>query len=251
VFKADEASTSPVLSPIPILASPDEASVEFGVVVSELLTELEKNKSENLKKLKTISCSLTLKRNPTMKVFADREIEAIQACDSIDVLLNVKLRHCYRWDDYSMLRILMSSLIAKKSLKLLEKFENKLDSKMKLQQIAEHCSNTKASLPSGYQKMVAIVKKDFYSISKKEYDKLKQFTSQHCGVEPHVICPFSKASPFDSFAIEWFISASVVSYAITKAKRNVQNFSAKMFVYLKISSTVIFDHRDNVRFYNL
>jgi len=40
--------------------------------------------------------------------------------------------------------------------------------------------------------------------------------------------------------IEWFISVSMVSYAIEKAKQNVQEFTKEMFVYLKISSTVIF-----------
>ena len=45
--------------------------------------------------------------------------------------------------------------------------------------------------------MVAIVDKLFSDITKEEYVELKQFISQHCGVEPDVMSPFSKASPFE------------------------------------------------------
>ena len=96
--------------------------------------------------------------------------------------------------------------------------------------------------------MVAIIdKKIFSSITKEEYDELKQFISQHCGVEPYVMSPFSKASPFSSVVFEWFIPVSAVPYMIETTKTNVIMFTKGMFLYLKISSTVIFDLRENVR----
>ena len=251
LYIVDEEPTSMISAPVSMLTSPEEASVEFGVIVGEFSAELEKNKVKNLEKLKSVSCFLTLKDNPTLKVFNDAQIEAIQACDSISFLLNVKLGHCYRWDDYSMLKILMSSLNATKSLKLLEKFETKIDEKMRLQQIAEQYSDAKISFPDGYDKMVAIIRKDFSSITRREYNKLKEFTSLHCGVEKHIISPVSKAVPFNSLLLEWFISVSVVSHMIETAKSNVDKFTEEMFVYLRISSTVIFDHKDNVRYYNI
>jgi len=112
----------------------------------------------------------------------------------------------------------------------------------------ELCVQESTNIPQDYHKMVTIVNKIFSSITKEEYDELKQFISQHCGVEPYVMSPFSKASPFSSIIIEWFVPIKAVSYMIETANSNIHKFNKKKFLYLKISSTVIFDHRDNVRY---
>ena len=229
-----------------MLYTADQASVEFGILLNEILEELMKDESKNLKLLQRTSSTLTLKDKPGIKMFSDSEVEAIYACNDIETLLIIKLRHCYRWDDHSMLTLLMSSLNAKECLRLLQLYETKVYGKMKLHQICEHYSQHSANIPEGYHKMVVIVNKIFSSITKEEYDELKEFISQYCEVEPYVMSPFSKASPFNSMVIEWFIPVNAVSYMIETAKNNVHMFTMKIFLYLKISSTVIFDHRDNV-----
>jgi len=172
----------------------ETADAEFGILLSEILKELEKNELDNLEALKIISSTLTMKDKHGVRMFSDSELRGIENCKT---LLLVKLRHCYRWDNHYLLTVLMSSLNAKKCLKLLHLFEVKWYSKMKLQQIHVHCLQQKTEFPNGYHNMVAIVNdKIFSSITKEEYDELKQFISQHCGVEPYVMSPFSKASPF-------------------------------------------------------
>jgi len=227
-----------------------EANAEFGVLLIKILEELKKNKKANLELLKAVSSTLTIKNDSNVNMFNDGEVEKIHACKNIKTLLLVKLRHCYRWDDHSILKVVLtSSLNAEKCLKLLHLFEIKWYSKMKLQQIQEHCLQEKSEFPNGYHNMVAIVNdKKFSSITKQEYDELKQFISQHCGVEPYVMSPFSKASPFSSIVIEWFVPINSVSYMIETAKNNVYEFNKENFLYLKISSTVIFDYRNNVRY---
>ena len=231
-----------------IINTAEQASVEFGILLNEILKDLEANEGDNLKLLKTMSSTLTVRKKEGARMFSDSEVEGIQSCNNINTLLVVKLRHCYRWDDHSMLNVLMSSLNAKYCLRLLHLFETKLYSKMKLQQIHERCSQEKSEFPEGYHKMISIVDKIFSSITKEDYDELKQFISQHCGVEPYVMSPFSKASPFSSIVIEWFIPVNAVSYMIKTAKINIDKFNKEIFLYLKISSTVIFDHRDNVSY---
>jgi len=232
-----------------VINTAEQASVEFGVLLNEILKELKTNENNNLELLKTVSSTLTVQKKEGARMFSDSEVEGIYACNSVTILLMIKLRHCYRWDDHSMLTVLMSSLNAQKCLKLLHLFEVKLYSKMKLQQIHEHCLQQKTEFPNGYHNMVAIVNdKIFSSITKEEYDELKQFISQQCGVEPYVMSPFSKASPFSSIVIEWLITFNAVSHMIETAKNNVNKFNKENFLYLKISSTVIFDHRKNVRY---
>jgi len=220
------------------------ASFEFGVLLDEILKELMENERENLKLLKRTSSTLTVKDTSGVRMFSDSEVEGIYACNDIEILLVVKLRHCYRWDDHSMLNVLVDKIKSKKCLQLLQLFEIKTYSKIKLQQISMQFSQGSTQFPDSYYKMVAIVDKIFSSITKEEYDELKQFISQHCGVEPYVMSPFSKASPFSSVVFEWFIPVSAVPYMIKSAKNNVQQFTNSLFLYLKISSEVIFDHRD-------
>ena len=228
------------------ISTAEQASVEFGVLLDEILEELMKNENKNLKLLKRTSSTLTLKDKPGIKIFSDSELETIYACNDIETLLIIKLRHCYRWDDHSMLNVLMSKLNAEECLRLLRLFETKVCGKMKLQQLHEHSLQGSVNIPEGYHKMIAIVNKIFSDITKEEYDELKQFISQHCGVEPYVVSPFFKVSPFNSMVIEWFIPVNAVSYMIETAKNNVHMFTKEIFLYLKISSTVIFDHRNNV-----
>ena len=231
--------------------STEEASIEFGILLTEILEELKKNESKNLELLKTISSTLTIKDKSGVRMFSDSELDGIRACNDTDTLLVVKLRHCYRWDDHSMLTFLMTSLNAEKCLNLLQKFQIKVYSKTRLQQIHEQCLKEKRKFPEGYHKMVAIVEnKMFSSITKEEYDELKQFIADHCGVEPHVMSPLSKVAPFSSIIIEWFIPVNAVSYMIRTAKASIYKLTEKKVVYLKMSSTVIFDQRNNVRHYS-
>ena len=230
--------------------TPEKASTEFGLLLIEILNVLKQNESDNLEKLQIISSTLTVKDSSGVRIFSDSELEDIQSCTSIKTLLINKLRHCYRWDDYSMLTVFMSSLNAGKCLKLLHLFEIKIYSQIKLQQICEQLPQESSTVPEDYKKMIAIVDKTFSSITKEEYDELKYFIADHCGVEPCVISPFLKARPFFSVAIEWCIPVNAVSCMIETARANTHKFCKETFKYLNISSTVIFDYRKNVRYYN-
>ena len=223
------------------------ASAEFSILLEQILEELKKCEINSLKSLKIMSTTLTVKDKSGVRMFSDSEIEGICACNDIDTLLAFRLRHCYRWDDHSMLTVLMKRINSEKCLNLLQLFDSKVYGQFKLQQICEQVSQKGGTFPEGYDKMIAIVDKIFSDITKEEYDELKQFISQHCGVEPYVISPFSKASPFSSVVFEWFIPVSAVSYMIEEAENNVTKFTKEKFLYLRISSTVKFDHRANVR----
>ena len=222
-------------------STPDEASVEFGILLDEIVQELEKDEARNLRTLKTVSSALTVQKNSNVHVFTGRQLEEIRACNDINTLLIYKLRHCYRWDDLSMLNKLMSSIKSKRSLSLLKNFEVKMNSKMKLQQIYEHCKNSGVTFSEDYHKLVAIVENKIFSdITLDEYSKLRHFVSEQYGVEDYAISPFIKASS-SSLKLEWYIPVTAVAHMTKKAVHNKKKFTAKNFVYLKISSTVILD----------
>ena len=138
-----------------------------------------------------------------------------------------------------MLKAIVQAVGSPDSEALLKQYEQKLDGRMKLQEIFDYCKQGICSLPEGYEEMVAIINsKQFHSITKEEYDKIKQFTSKHCGVKPYVPHPFKKVS-HSSLLIVWPIPSAAVSYMVEVATGNINIFIKEAYVYLKISSTVI------------
>ena len=250
---ADEPSTYPVANrtdialPSIVIFTPEEASGEFGILLANIIKELSNNETENLELIKDVCSCLTVKGDPSALLFNDDQQEAINACGNIRILFRKNLRHCWRWDDFIILTKIVQSLDSSDHcIHLIRQYEKKIYSEMKLKDIHEYCKQQSKDLPIGYHKMVAIVKnKSFLRITLEEYRKLKEFISQHCEVEPYAISPFTEAW-FGSLLLEWFVPSTAVPHMIKMATINANVFITQNFVYLKISSTVIFDKRDNV-----
>ena len=229
--------------------TPDQASSEFSILLANIIKELKKNENEHLETIKSMCSFLTVKDDPNAFLFNEEQQEAINACDNLRTLFTKNLRGCWRWDDFSFLKQIIQSLESSDHCEeMLSQYEEKLYSKMKLQQIYDHCVHEKQDIPDGYDRMVAIVQnKIFLRITKMEYDQLKEFIAQHCGVKSYVIPPFHKAAK-SSLVLEFIIPVTAVSHMVETAARNSAIFLENGFVYLRIAMTVIFDKRDNVSF---
>ena len=230
--------------PSDIILTPKQASSEFGILLMKIIKELAKNEVENLESIKVMCSCLIVKED---LFFSEDQQEAIDACSNIRILFTKNLRHCWRWDDFSFLKkIVQASDSSDHCEKLLKQYEEKIYIQMKLQDIHEYCQQQKQSFPEVYHKMVAIVQDKIFSrITLEEYNEMKEFISQNCNVEPYVISPFTKAS-ISSLLLEWWVPLTAVAHMIKMASMNANVFITQKFIYLKISSTVIFDKRDNV-----
>ena len=224
-----------------MILTPKQASTEFGILLYNIIKELTKNEAENLELIKVI-CSCFMIKDDLF--FNEDQQEAIDTCSNIRTLFTKHLRHCWRWDDFSFLKKIIQSLDSSNHCEqLLDQYEEKIYTQMKLQDIYEYCQQQKHDLPEGYHKMVAIVQNK--QITLEEYKELKDFISKNCKVESYVISPFNKAS-VSSLLLEWWIPLTAVPHMIEMATINANVFITQNFVYLKISSTVIFDKRKNV-----
>lgn len=228
---------------------PEDASIEFGILITKIVKELQQNEAENLEFIKDMCPHLTVdvnEENSDVLLFNKDQLDAILKCATIRALFRTKLRHCWRWDDFSLLKKIVQAVGSVECESLLKQYEQKLDSKIKLTEIYDFCKQEDCNLPNGYEEMVAIISnKNFYSITKEEYDEIKQFTSEHCRVKPYVLLPFKRISP-SSLLIVWLIPSTAVHMIHVMATRNVNNFIKRSFVYLKISSSVIIDQRSDV-----
>ena len=229
-----------------MMVTPDEASAEFAILMKNIIKELKKDETKYLEDIKDTCAYLTVKGNPNVFLFNEDQQEAITACDNIRTLFTRHLRGCWRFDDFPLLKKIIQSINSRRCEEMLNQYEEKLNISMKLQDIHEHCKQEKQAFPEGYHKMVAIVENKIYSrITKEEYDELKEFISKHCEVEEYFLSPFYKAAP-SSLMLEWFVSATVVTHMVESATRNKDVFIKNSFVYLSISSHVIFDERNYI-----
>ena len=230
-----------------MILNPKQANTEFGILLANVIGELAKNEAKNLELIKVVCSCLTVDTNSDALLFSEEEQKVINACDHIRTLFTIKLRPCWRWDDFSILKTIVQSLDSADHCKqLLVQYEKKIYIQMKLQDIYHQCQPKKHNLPEGFHKMVAIVQdKIFSQITLEEYKELKDFIALHCKVEPYVISPFTKVG-VSSVLLEWMVPLTAVPHMIEMATKNANVFITQEFVYLKISSTVIFDKRDNV-----
>ena len=236
-----------VTLPSGMILTPEDACIEFGLLLANIIRELARNESVNLEIIKVMCSCLTIKQDSGALFFNEEEQEAIDACSSIRRLFTKNLRDCWRWDDISFLKKIVLSLDPSDHCEqLLDQYEKKIYAQMKLWEIYKYCQQEKQSLPEGYHKMVAIIRdKIFSQITLEEYNKLKDFISEHCNVEPYVISPFIKADK-SSLLLEWIVPSTAVPHMIEMATMNASAFVALNFIYLKISTTVILEKRNNV-----
>ena len=222
---------------------PQEASIEFGVLINKIINLLQENEAENLRDIIDMCSQLTIESDEGNSNVLLFNAYQLLGCDTIRTLFITELRRCWRWDDFSLLKAIVQTVGCPTCESLLKQYEQKLDSQMKLKEIYESCRQGDCDLPTEYEEMVAIIRnKQFHKITKEEYDKIKQFTSEHCGVKPYVLLPFTKASS-SSLLIIWLIPSTAVPFTIHMATANINSFIKASFVYLKISSGIIFDER--------
>ena len=178
--------------PSNMIFHPVLASTEFSTLLVRIIKELEKNETENLELIKVICSHLTVNGEPNVLLFNEEQQGEINSCSNIRTLFTTKLRPCWRWDDFDVLKIIVSSVDSDGHCEqLIDQYETKLLIQMKLQDIHEYCQQQQQDLPEGFHKMVAIVQnKCFYRITLEEYKKLKEFIYQHCKIVPYVLSPF-------------------------------------------------------------
>ena len=216
--------------------------------MSKIIIELKKNETENLDIIKDLCPHLSPEDDEKVSFFSKDQLKAIDACNDIRRMFKEHLCDCWRWNEFTFLEEIIKFINSSDCKSLLSQYRQNIEYKMKLKIIFDHCKKEKCSPPEGYSEMVAIIKdKNFFEITLEEYNEIKEFTAKHCGVKSWFLSPFVEMSPFCSVLIKWLVPLSAVSYMVRIATDNTDVFIGKNIVYLKISSIMVFDKRDNVR----
>ena len=233
-----------------LIINPNKAISEFVSIVSRIEEILmTSNEVKNLKAIKSICGYLPISNNSDKLMFTTEQLKEIDACSNIGEMFR-KLRFHLRWDDYFILTAIIVRLDSEECEELLETFESKIDCQMKLKEIFEKCKKHEQEIPKGFDKMVAIVNKKYSRITKEEYDQLKCFITEHCGVESYVLSPFLNMSP-SSLLLEWLVPSTAITHMVETATNNKHIFIKQSFVFLQIAAIVVLDIKNEVWYVSL
>ena len=228
-----------------LIINPNKAIIEFAITVSRIEEILmTSNEVENLNAIKSICGYLPISNNSDTLMFTAEQLEEIDACNKIREIFR-KLRFHLRWDDHLILTAIIERLESEECEELLGKFESKIDCQMRLEQIFEECKKHKEEIPKGFNKMVAIVNKKYSRITKEEYDQLKRFITEHCGVESYVLSPFLNMSS-SSLLLKWLVPSTAITHMVETATKNKNIFIKESFVFLQIATTVVLNIKNEV-----
>ena len=225
------------------ISHPGQARTEFATVVSHIEKILQVNEKQYLDAIKSICAYLPISSS-SEDLFTADQLKKIDACGSIREIFR-QLRFHLRWDDHLILTAILDRLESEECEELLGKYESKIDYQMKLEQIYKEFTEQQEEVPTGFSKMVAIVKKKFSRITKEEYDQLKSFIAEHCGVEPYVLSPFVKMSS-SSVLLEWMIPPTAVSHMVEMASKNKSLFIKTSLIFIQIDDITVLDIREDV-----
>ena len=228
-----------------LIVNPSKAIIEFVSIVGRIEEILTKNNEvENLKAIKSTCAYLPISKSSKKPMFTGEQLKEIDDCKNIQEVLR-QLRFHLRWDDHLILAAILDRIDSEECEELLGRFQSKIDCQMKLEQIFKECKKQELEVPKEFVDMVAIVNKKYSRITKQEYDQLKCFIAEHCGIELYVLSPFLNMSP-SSLLLEWLVPSTAVTHMVETATKHKHIFINNSFIFLKIENTVVLDIKREV-----
>jgi len=216
--------------------SPDETSIEFGAVVSDIAEVLESSCVGNkLEKVKLLCTYTTDKHN--IPIFNQKEIYTIKKSRSIFDIFDV-IRPHWSWQSHHLLPVIIKRVGSPNALELLNKFEAKIKYNQKLQEINYMFKKWNKPVPAEYCKMIGIVDKDYDEIVLEDCFKIDTYISETLGQFQCV--EYNKS---DSVEFVWLVPVAAVEGLREKASHLKEALKEKLFMRLEIHGVTIFDSR--------
>ena len=216
--------------------SPNQTSIEFGAVVSDIAEELHSScVGYKLEKVRLVCTHTTDDYN--IPIFSQTEIHNIKKSRSIFDIFNV-IRPHWNWHSYHLLPVIINRVGSSTALELLKKFEAKIGYNKKLKDLNEMLKKWKKPTPPDYCKMVGIVDKDYTTIVLEDCFKIDIYISECLG--QFECTEYNKS---DSVEFVWIIPLAAVEGLREKASYLKEGFKKQLFISFEIHGVTIFNHR--------
>lgn len=213
---------------------PEPATDQFSTVVANIAKELNDCIKYNTQKIDRIHRQLTTGKNKV--IFSESEASKIQSCRSIFGLFNV-MHPYWNWSSHRLLFTIIKIVESSQAESMLSEFESKINYQMKLKDVHEHLRKFKVPAPTGCSKMIAIVNKDYSTITLKEGLQIEELVLKHLGQAQPSDCCGSQSL----LRMMWYVPDIAVDSLCSKAFQHKKDLIAKSFLLLQIGNTLIID----------
>ena len=190
------------LAPGDVKIKPATVTNEFSHV-TEQITELLQSRDP---KVIVEQCETTMASDHGIKLFSDNQIERLNHCNSISLLLH-ELSHLWSWSNHSMLRVLVG--FSNEATKLLDEFDCYLDP---LQPITSYpVFETIPFDPTSQSTLNVKFVKDVAEITLQDVFDMCSLIVNHCGVTQYCLQLIATQHGQGFVAIYWSIPKCVVN----------------------------------------
>ena len=211
-------------------------SAQFSSLVRTVENVLDES-SKKLEACKRYCLYLTISDNSNTLLFKDEQSKKIKICTSFRELFELLRRH-WSWEDYYILKHIISEAESKEAKDELEKYEKMISSYFGLQLIADSFSPDE--LPDEYVKMTIIVDKPYKELTLQNFIELKNFIFEQMDVKPYIAHPFIKFL-FSSLHLEWYVLQQAVPHMIEMSCKNIETLKKFSIIYIKIGEKILLD----------
>ena len=146
------------------------------------------------------------------------------------------------WDEHSILTLAVANCQSVKAQEEVENFDKKLAAICGGLDIVS--SPPDYALLAEFEKFCVVIDKPYESLTKSEYEELKDFTFRQLSIRHYVATRFVKVL-FHSLHLEfeWYVVKQAVPFMIDMAYQNKDVFVKERFVYMQIGEKTIFDNQ--------
>lgn len=219
-----------------VLSSPDQASIEFAAVVSDIAEILSSScVGEKLEKVKLFCTHTNDEHN--IPIFSQTEINIIKKSRSIYDIFDV-IRPHWNWRSHHLLPVIIKRVGSKIALEMLKKFEAKIKYNQKLKEINDMFKRWNKPAPPEYCKMIGIIDKDYDEIVLKDCFQIDNYISEALGQFQCI--EYNKAN---SVEFVWLVPIDAIEGLNRKVSHLKEDLKKNLFVSLEIHGVKVFINR--------
>jgi len=140
------------------------------------------NHPDKLELCKELCSDLTI-GNTKILLFGNEQLAEINKCTSFQQLFTILCKH-WSWEEYSILKSLITICKSEEAEAELDKFENLMSLFYGMKLISEKYSSSE--LPRDYSKLCIAIAKPYECLTLQDYYELKAFIFEHLDVQRYV-----------------------------------------------------------------
>ena len=219
------------------IRTPGHLSVQFSTFVATIATLLNTFCTDKLEQSKQLCSNLTVSDSFDELLFNDEQLQKINGCSTFSELFNILRKH-WSYNDYSILKEILTLTNLKKAKDELQLFKTRMASYEGMKILSENIP-TEAISPE-YIRLKVTIDKSYREITLEDFTKLRDFVFKNLDIKyytalPHIIFLIG------SLHLEWYVLRKAAPHMIKMAKQNKEVFTSNSVAFIQVDQSIVLD----------